>query len=68
MLKDVYVNSSDIDIIIDRGNVNTYDQYFDLREELINELGTEVDLLSIDIIKPHFFKYYGALYKIRFQN
>ncbi|MBR1801709.1 nucleotidyltransferase domain-containing protein [Candidatus Saccharibacteria bacterium] len=47
---------SDIDIIIDRGELNTYDSYYDLHEELINELGTEVDLLATDGIKPRFFE------------
>ena len=47
---------SDIDIIIDRGELNTYDSYYDLHEELVNELGTEVDLLATDGIKPRFFE------------
>ena len=47
--------SSDIDILIERGEVKTYDAYYDLREELENTLGTEVDLVAIDGIKPRFF-------------
>lgn len=47
---------SDIDIIIDRGKVDTYDEYFNLHEDLVNELGVEVDLLAADGIKPRFFE------------
>ncbi|MBQ3415567.1 nucleotidyltransferase domain-containing protein [Candidatus Saccharibacteria bacterium] len=54
--KGVADEKSDIDIIIDRGEVNTYDEYFSLHEDLVNELGTEVDLLATDGVKPRFFE------------
>ncbi|MBR0480684.1 nucleotidyltransferase family protein [Candidatus Saccharibacteria bacterium] len=46
---------SDVDIIIDRGEVKTYNQYADLHYELENDLG-EVDLLSTDGIHPRFYE------------
>ena len=47
--------NSDVDIIIDRGDVKTYDAYYDLLSELEYNLGTNVDLLSTDGVKPRFF-------------
>ena len=37
-------------------NQKHHDEYFDLHEELVNELGVEVDLLSTDGVKPRFFE------------
>ena len=49
-------DGSDVDIIIDRGDVHTYKAYFHLGEDIEAELGTKVDLLSTDGIKPRFFE------------
>ena len=46
---------SDVDILLGEGNITTYDKYFHYHEDLENELGTEVDLLTMDGINPRFF-------------
>lgn len=48
--------TSDIDIIIDRGELSTYDDYFDMREELSRDLNVKVDLVATDGVKPNFYK------------
>lgn len=48
--------NSDVDLIIERGDVKTYDSYYDMRMELIDNLGTKVDLLATDGVKPRFFE------------
>lgn len=48
--------NSDVDLIIDRGAVRTYKDYIHLCDELENDLGVDVDLLSVDGIKPRFFE------------
>lgn len=47
---------SDVDIIIDKGEMKTYNSYFHMCEELEQELGTDVDLLTNESIKPRFFE------------
>lgn len=47
---------SDVDVIMERGNIKTYDAYYDAHRELEKELGTEVDLLSVDGVRPKFYE------------
>lgn len=49
-------SSSDVDIIIEKGNLKTYDAYFNMCEELESELGTSVDLLTNESVKPYFYE------------
>jgi len=53
--KNIATESSDVDLIIDKGNVHTFAEYFELHEELERELGTSVDLLTSKGISSHFF-------------
>ena len=46
---------SDVDIIIDRGEIKTFDDFADFRHELVNALGTDVDLITTVSVKPNFF-------------
>ena len=48
-------DNSDVDLIIEKGDVRTYKQFFHLCEELESELGTEVDLLTKESVRPRFF-------------
>ena len=45
---------SDIDIIIEKGQLKTYDEYCDMKFGLEDELGTNVDLLTTDGVKQRF--------------
>ncbi|MBR2830834.1 nucleotidyltransferase domain-containing protein [Candidatus Saccharibacteria bacterium] len=47
---------SDVDIIIERGEVKTYDKYYHLHKELEAELGKSVDLLATDGVRPMFYE------------
>lgn len=47
---------SDVDIIINRGDLRTYDDYFDLRQDLESELNVKVDLLADDSLRPKLFE------------
>ena len=47
---------SDIDIIIDKGELQTYNLYCDMKFALEDKLGTKVDLLTMEGIKPRFFE------------
>lgn len=47
--------SSDVDLIIDKGNIRTYRDYYYFHQELEQELGTKVDITSEDSMFPHFF-------------
>ena len=47
--------NSDVDIIIDRGDIKTFDDFADFRYELVNALGTDVDLITTVSVKPKFF-------------
>ena len=44
-----------VDIIIDKGELQTYNAYCDLKFSIEEELGTEIDLLTTDGVKPRFF-------------
>lgn len=46
---------SDVDLLIDKGDVKTYRDFFHLCEDLEAELGTNVDLLTEKSISPRFF-------------
>lgn len=46
---------SDIDIIIEKGRLQTYHDYSGFRFDLIDELGTDVDVLTTEGIKPRFY-------------
>lgn len=47
--------NSDVDLIVDRGDVHTYKDYFHFYEDLKDALGTEVDITSEDGMYPEFF-------------
>lgn len=47
---------SDVDLIIEKGAVQTYDDYCDLKFSIEDELGTRVDLLTEDSVRPKFFE------------
>ena len=53
--KDQANSKSDVDLLIERGEVNTYKQYSHLWDDLEQELGAPVDLLAVDGVKPRFF-------------
>ena len=53
--KDTATEDSDVDILIERGNAKSYDDYYRLHEELRSELGKDVDLLATDGVRPKFF-------------
>ena len=49
--------NSDVDIIIERGEIKNYNAYADFRFELENELGTDdIDILTMDGVKPRFYE------------
>ena len=49
--------NSDVDIIIDKGKVQSFNDFANFRHDLVNELGVEVDLLTTVGIKPKFFDF-----------
>ena len=50
--------SSDVDLIIDDGgNIKGYFALSGFRNELIKELGTNVDVLTVDGVLPKFFDF-----------
>ncbi|MBR2855591.1 nucleotidyltransferase domain-containing protein [Candidatus Saccharibacteria bacterium] len=53
--KNTATEQSDVDLIIDRGDVHTYKDYYHLCQELERELGTNVDVTSEDGMFPGFF-------------
>ena len=48
--------NSDVDIIIDRGEIRDYDAFSDFRTDLENELGKDVDVLTTAGVKDRFFQ------------
>lgn len=55
--KGTATEDSDVDLIIDRGEIQTYDAYADFRYDLERELGTEdIDLLTTAGVRPSFFE------------
>ena len=53
--KDTANEESDVDLILDTGNIKRYRDYFHLCDELETELGKEVDVTSEDGMRPGFF-------------
>ena len=49
--------SSDVDIIIEKGQLQSFDDFADFRQDLITELGTEVDLLTTVGVRPKFYDF-----------
>ncbi len=49
-------DSSDVDIIIEKGNLQTYDDYCDMKFAIEDELDTSVDLLTTEGVKPRFYE------------
>ena len=47
--------NSDVDLIIDRGDVRTYKDYFHFCEELRDSLGVDVDITAEEWMLPGFF-------------
>lgn len=47
---------SDVDILIDRGEIDTYDSYYHFCADLENELNKEISLVSMDGTRPNFLK------------
>ncbi|MDO4987385.1 MAG: nucleotidyltransferase domain-containing protein [Candidatus Saccharibacteria bacterium] len=47
---------SDIDLIIDKGEIHTFKDFFHLHEDLKSALGTNVDLLTDKGITPRFYQ------------
>ena len=54
--KGTATENSDVDLIIDKGEIHTFKDYFALYEDLKNELGTDVDLLTDKGLRPNFFE------------
>ena len=48
-------SDSDVDLIVDKGDVHSFRKYFEMHEELERELGTDVDLLTDKGIAPNFY-------------
>lgn len=48
--------NSDVDIIIDRGEIHDYDTLNGFHMELEDKLGKEVDVLTTAGVKPRFFE------------
>lgn len=53
--KNTATEDSDVDLIIDRGDVRTYKDYYHMCRELEQELGTNVDVTSEEGMFPGFF-------------
>ena len=47
--------NSDVDLMIDKGGLRTYKDFFHFCDELETELGTSVDITSEDGMFPGFF-------------
>ena len=47
---------SDVDIIIDKGDLESYNAYCALKFSIEDELGTNVDVLTTEGVKPRFFE------------
>ena len=53
--KEKATEKSDVDLIIDKGNIHSFKEFFHLHEDLENELGVKVDLLTDRGVTPRFF-------------
>ena len=49
-------DSSDVDLIIEKGRLKTYDDYCDLKFAIEDDLGKKVDLLTSDGVKLRFYE------------
>ena len=47
---------SDIDLLIEKGDIDTYKKYSGFLYSVEDELGASVDLLTSESIKPRFFE------------
>ena len=47
--------NSDVDIIVEKGDIHTFKDFFHFHEDLKKELGADVDLLTDKGISPRFF-------------
>ena len=54
--KNTATAKSDVDLIIDKGDICSFADYFELHEELEQELGTGVDLLTSQGIPERFYE------------
>lgn len=54
--KNAATENSDIDLIIEKGDLQTYKSYSGLLYDLEDELGISVDLLTTEGVKPRFFE------------
>lgn len=54
--KNEATEDSDVDLIIDKGRVKTYKEFYHLCEDLEDELQTNVDLLTEKSTTPRFFE------------
>ena len=53
--KNTATEDSDIDLIIEKGDIKSYDDYCNLKFAIEDELATDVDLLTTEGVKPRFF-------------
>ena len=54
--KNKATDNSDVDLIIDKGKVHTFKDFFRLHKDLEQELGTNVDLLTEISVEPNFLE------------
>lgn len=48
--------NSDVDLLIDLGEIEDYMTYEDMRLSLVDMLGKEVDIVTTDAVRPRFFE------------
>lgn len=54
--KNAATSDSDVDILIEKGEIKSYDDYCDLKFAIEDELNADVDLLTSESLKPRFFE------------
>ena len=54
--KNTATEDSDVDLLMDLGEVKDYMTYEDMRLNLVRELGTDVDVVTTGGVKPRFFE------------
>ncbi|MBQ9020097.1 nucleotidyltransferase domain-containing protein [Candidatus Saccharibacteria bacterium] len=54
--KNTATDDSDVDILIEKGKIHTYREYYYFKKELEDELGTSVDVLDYKAMFPGFFE------------
>lgn len=47
--------NSDVDLLIDLGKIDDYMTYEGMRLDLVDTLGTEVDIVTTEAVRPRFF-------------